>query len=122
MRPRDRGKIVQVGSALAYRAIPLQSAYCGAKFAHSRLHRLDPNRAAARAEQGADHDGPAARRQHDPVQLVPLEAARPPEPVPPIYQPEIPAEAVYWAAHHRRRELWVGYSAVQGDRREQARA
>ena len=36
-----------------------------------------------------------------------------PQPVPPIYQPEIPAEAVYWAAHHRRRELWVGYSTVQ---------
>ena len=113
MRPRDRGKIVQVGSALAYRAIPLQAAYCGAKFGDPRVHRLDPHRVAARPEQGPDHDGAAPWGQHDAVQLVPLEAARHPIPVPPIYQPEIPAEAVYWAAHHRRRELWVGYSAVE---------
>ncbi len=79
MSARDRGKIVQVGSALAYRAIPLQAAYCGAKFGIRGLHRLDPHRAAARQEQGADHDGAAARREHDAVQLVSLEAADAPD-------------------------------------------
>lgn len=113
MVPRDRGKIVQVGSALAYRAIPLQAAYCGAKFGIRGF--TDSIRTELL------HDG--SRVQITMVQLPGVNTTQfnwcrsklplHPMPVPPIYQPEIPAEAVYWAAHHRRRELWVGYSAVQ---------
>ena len=113
MTARDRGKIVQVGSALSYRAIPLQSAYCGAKFAIRGF--TDSIRTELR------HD--RSRVQITMVQLPGVNTTQfnwcrsklpdHPQPVPPIYQPEIPAEAVYWAAHHRRRELWVGYSAVE---------
>jgi NAD(P)-dependent dehydrogenase (short-subunit alcohol dehydrogenase family) len=113
MTARDRGVIIQVGSALSYRAIPLQAAYCGAKFGirgftdSLRVELL--------------HD-----KSHVRITMVQLpgvnttqfnwcRAKTPnhPKPVPPIYQPEIPAEAVYWAAHHHRRELWVGYSTVE---------
>jgi hypothetical protein len=113
MAARDRGKIVQVGSALSYRAIPLQAAYCGAKFAIRGF--TDSIRTELL------HDGSSV--QITMVQLPGLNTTqfnwcrsklpRHPKPVPPIYQPEIAAEAVYWAAHHRRRELWVGYSSVQ---------
>jgi short-subunit dehydrogenase len=113
MRARNRGSIVQVGSALSYRAIPLQAAYCGAKFGirgftdSLRVELL--------------HDKSKVR-----ITMVQLPGVNTtqfnwcrsklpdhPQPVPPIYQPEIPAEAVYWAAHHQRRELWVGYSAFE---------
>ena len=113
MTARDRGMIVQVGSALSYRAIPLQAAYCGSKFAIRAF--TDSLRTELR------HDKSNVR-----VTMVQLPGVnttqfnwcrsklpKHPKPVPPIYQPEIPAEAVYWAAHHRRRELWVGYSAVE---------
>jgi len=113
MLARDRGKVVQVGSALSYRAIPLQAAYCGAKFAIRGF--TDSIRTELL------HDG--SKVQITMVQLPGVNTPQfnwcraklpnHPKPVPPIYQPEIPAEAVYWAAHHRRRELWVGYSAVQ---------
>lgn len=113
MAPRDRGKIVQVGSALAYRAIPLQSAYCGAKFGIRGFTD------SIRTELLHDK----SKVQITMVQLPGVNTTqfnwcrsklpKHPMPVPPIYQPEIPAEAVYWAAHHHRRELWVGYSAVQ---------
>ncbi len=79
MRPRDRGKIVQVGSALAYRAIPLQAAYCGAKFGIRGFTDSIRTELLHEQQHGADHDGPAARRQHDAVQLVSLEAARAPD-------------------------------------------
>ena len=78
MSARDRGTIVQVGSALAYRAIPLQAAYCGAKFAIRGFTDSIRTELLARPEQRPDHDGAAARRQHDPVQLVSHQAARPP--------------------------------------------
>ena len=113
MTARDRGKIVQVGSALAYRAIPLQSAYCGSKFAIRGFTD------SVRTE--LMHDGSSVW-----ITMVQLPAVNTPQfnwcrtklpdhpqPVPPIYQPEVPAEAVYWAAHHRRRELDVGGSAVK---------
>ena len=113
MSARDRGTIVQVGSALSYRAIPLQAAYCGAKFAIRGF--TDSLRVELR------HDNSHVRLTM--VQLPGVNTTQfnwcrskmpdHPQPVPPIYQPEIPAEAVYWAAHHHRRELWVGYSAVQ---------
>jgi short-subunit dehydrogenase len=112
MTARDCGKIVQVGSALSYRAIPLQAAYCGAKFGIRGFTN------SIRTELLHDK----SRVQITMVQLPGVNTPQfnwcrsklpdHPMPVPPIYQPEIPAEAVYWAAHHHRRELWVGYSAV----------
>jgi NAD(P)-dependent dehydrogenase (short-subunit alcohol dehydrogenase family) len=113
MVPRDRGTVGQVGSALSYRAIPLQSAYCGAKFAMRGFTD------SVRTE--LMHDGSNVW-----ITMVQLPAVNTPQfnwcrtrlpnhpqPVPPIFQPEVPAEAVYWAAHHRRRELDVGGSAVK---------
>jgi NADP-dependent 3-hydroxy acid dehydrogenase YdfG len=112
MRARDRGIVVQVGSALSYRAIPLQAAYCGAKFAIRGFTD------SIRTELMADR----SRVRITMVQLPGVNTTQfnwcrsklpdHPMPVPPIYQPEIPAEAVYWAAQHDRRELWVGASAV----------
>jgi len=113
MIPRDRGVIVQIGSALAYRAIPLQSAYCAAK------HAVQGFTESLRSE--LIHDG-----SHVHLTTVQLPAVntpqfswiktrmpRHPQPVPPIYQPEVIARAVYWAAHHRRREFTVGFPTVQ---------
>ena len=110
MLPRDRGAIVQVGSALAYRGIPLQAAYCGAK------HAIQGFTESLRAE--LLHDGSQIR-----LTMVQLPALNTPQfgwtrsrlpskaqPVPPIYQPEVAAEAIHWAAHHDRRELYVGLS------------
>ncbi|HEY0170839.1 MAG TPA: SDR family oxidoreductase [Pyrinomonadaceae bacterium] len=119
MLPRDRGCIVQVGSALAYRGIPLQSAYCAAK------HAIQGFMDSLHAE--LLHEGSNVR-----VTMVQLPAMntpqfswvksrlpREPQPVPPIYQPEVGARAVYWAAHNERRELYVGWptiKAVVGDK------
>ena len=113
MVARDKGTVVQVGSALAYRAIPLQSAYCGAKFGMRGFTD------SVRTE--LMHDGSNVW-----ITMVQLPAVNTPQfnwcrtklpdhpqPVPPIFQPEVPAEAVYWAAHHRRRELDVGGSTVK---------
>ncbi|MDP9311995.1 MAG: SDR family oxidoreductase [Chloroflexota bacterium] len=113
MLPRDAGHIVQVGSALAYRGIPLQSAYCGAK------HAIQGFTESVRTE--LLHDGSNVR-----ITMVQMPALNTPQfewvktrlphfplPVPPIYQPEIAAEAIYWAAHHDRPELWVGISTVK---------
>ncbi len=113
MRPRGRGTIVQVGSALAYRGIPLQTAYCGAKHAIQGFHE------ALRCEllaEGSDIK----------VTMVQLPAVNTPQftwlrnrlgrhaqPVPPIYQPEVAARAIVYAADHpRRREYWVGTSTA----------
>jgi len=119
MLPRDRGTIVQVGSALAYRGIPLQSAYCAAK--HAIQGFMDSLRCELIHE---------ARHVH--VTMVQLPAMNTPQfgwvksrlprkaqPVPPIYQPEVAADAIFWAAHNERRELWVGaptVKAILGDR------
>ena len=113
MRPRNRGKIVQVGSALAYRAIPLQAAYCGAKFGIRGF--TDSIRTELLHERSAVQITMVQLPGVNTTQFNWCRSKLPehPKPVPPIYQPEIPAEAVYWAAHHRRRELWVGYSAVE---------
>jgi NAD(P)-dependent dehydrogenase (short-subunit alcohol dehydrogenase family) len=113
MRERDRGVVVQVGSALSYRAIPLQSAYCGAKFAIRGFTD------SVRTE--LMHEGSAvwiAMVQLPALNTPQFEWCRTrlpdhPQPVPPIYQPEVAAEGVYAAAHRRRRELWVGYGAVK---------
>jgi short-subunit dehydrogenase len=113
MRPRNRGSIVSVGSALAYRSVPLQSVYCGAKFAIRGF--LD----ALRSEL-----------YHDKIKItlteVDLPAVNTPQfdwarnktghkaqPVPPVYQPEVAARAIYFGAFHPRRQIWVGFPTVK---------
>jgi NAD(P)-dependent dehydrogenase (short-subunit alcohol dehydrogenase family) len=112
MVPRDRGTVVQIGSALAYRGIPLQSPYCGAK------HAIKGSFESLRCE--LRHRGSKVHLTM--VQLPGLNTPqfdhclsrmpRHPMPVPPIFQPELAARAVYWAAHHRRREVYVGLPTV----------
>jgi NAD(P)-dependent dehydrogenase (short-subunit alcohol dehydrogenase family) len=112
MLPRDHGTIVQVGSALAYRGIPLQSAYCAAK------HAIQGFTESVRCE--LIHD-----RSRVKITMVQMPALNTPQfswsknrmprkaqPVPPIYQPEVAAEAIVWAAHHYRREWYVGGSTA----------
>jgi NAD(P)-dependent dehydrogenase (short-subunit alcohol dehydrogenase family) len=112
MVPRDRGTIIQVGSALAYRAIPLQAAYCGAK------HGMKGFTQSLRCE--LLHEGSAVK-----VTMVQMPALNTPQfdvsrsrmprrarPVPPIYQPEVAADAIVRAALHPRREYYVGGSTV----------
>ena len=113
MRPRNRGKIVQVGSALAYRSVPLQSAYCGAKFAIRgftdalRVELMhDKSKVTVTMVQLSAFNTPQ-------FQWGRTRLPRRPQPVPPIYQPEVAAEGIHYAAHHQRRELWVGYPAVK---------
>jgi NADP-dependent 3-hydroxy acid dehydrogenase YdfG len=111
-RPRNRGVIVQVGSALSRRGIPLQSTYCGSK--HAVKGVLDSLRAELL------HEGSNIRVAH--VQLpgvntpqfdwVRTRLHRHPQPVPPVYQPEVAARAIVFAAQHPRRELWVGLPTV----------
>ncbi|OGW39015.1 MAG: short-chain dehydrogenase [Nitrospirae bacterium GWD2_57_9] len=113
MIPRDHGTIVQVGSVLAHRSIPLQSAYCGAK--HAIRGFTDSIRSELMHDKSNVH-----------ITMVQLPAMNTPQfdwvrsnldrrarPVPPIYQPEVGADAVYWAAHRKRREVYVGASTVQ---------
>lgn len=112
MLPRDRGSIIQVGSALAYRGIPLQSAYCAAK------HAVQGFNDSLRSE--LLHDG--SRVKLTMVQMPALNTPqfgwvksrlpRKPQPAPPIFQPEVAAEAICWAADHYRREWYVGWPTV----------
>jgi NAD(P)-dependent dehydrogenase (short-subunit alcohol dehydrogenase family) len=113
MRPRGRGTIVQVGSALAYRGIPLQSAYCGAK------HAIQGFNESLRCELLHDKSGIRVTMVQMPAVNTPQfswvlsRLPRQPQPVPPIFEPEIAADAVLYAADHpRRREYWVGGSTV----------
>ncbi len=112
MLPRDRGVIVQVGSALAYRGIPLQSAYCAAK------HAIQGFNDSLRCE--LLHDGSKVR-----VAMVQMPALNTPQfgwvksrlprkaqPVPPIYQPEVAADAIVWTAYHDRQEVFVGLNNI----------
>jgi NAD(P)-dependent dehydrogenase (short-subunit alcohol dehydrogenase family) len=112
MKPRDHGTIVQVGSALAYRAIPLQAAYCGAKFGIRGF--TDSVRVELMHDRSKVHLTMVQLPGVNTTQFNWCRSKMPdhPQPVPPIYQPEIPAEAVYWASQHHRREVWVGASAV----------
>jgi short-subunit dehydrogenase len=113
MLPRDHGVIVEVGSALAYRGIPLQAAYCGAK--HAIQGFVDSLRCELL------HDKSNVR-----LTMVQMPALNTPQfrwvksrlphkaqPVPPIYQPEVAARAIYYAAHHDRREMYVGMPTVE---------
>ncbi|RFU37209.1 SDR family NAD(P)-dependent oxidoreductase [Actinomadura logoneensis] len=113
MRPRGRGVIVMVGSALAHRGIPLQSGYCGAKHAIQGMYE------SLRCELLHDKSGVQATMVHLPAVNTPQfgwvrsRLPRRPQPVPPIYQPEVAAEAIVHAAKNpRRREYWVGMSTV----------
>jgi short-subunit dehydrogenase len=113
MLPRNQGTIVQVGSALAYRSIPLQSAYCAAK------HAIAGFTDSLRCE--LIHDKSGVR-----VTMVQMPALNTPQfgwvksrlkhkaqPVPPIFQPEVGARAIYWTTHHNRREVYVGWPTVE---------
>jgi NAD(P)-dependent dehydrogenase (short-subunit alcohol dehydrogenase family) len=112
MVPRDRGTIVQVGSALAYRAIPLQAPYCAAKFAIRGF--TDSIRTELIHDKSNVHITMVQLPAVNTPQFNWCDTRLPnhPQPVPPIYQPEVPAEAIVWSAEHRRRELWVGRSTV----------
>jgi NAD(P)-dependent dehydrogenase (short-subunit alcohol dehydrogenase family) len=113
MTPRNRGSIVNVGSALAYRSVPLQSVYCGAKFAIRGFT-----------------DSLRSEIIHDKldisISMVDLPAVNTPQfnwalnkmgrraqPVPPIFQPEVPARAIYFAAFNPRRQTWIGFPTVK---------
>jgi short-subunit dehydrogenase len=113
MRTRNRGTIVNVGSALGYRSVPLQSVYCGAKFAARGFTD------SLRSE--IIHDGLNVH-----LTMVDLPALNTPQfdwslnkmgkkakPVAPIFQPEVAARAIYFAATHKRREVWVGFPTVK---------
>ena len=115
MRARNSGTIVNVGSALAYRSVPLQSVYGGAKAA---IHRLQRHRS-LRSE--IIHDKLAVH-----LTTVDLPAVNTPQfdwamnkmgvkakPVSPISEPEVPAHAIFFAATHKRREVWVGFPTVK---------
>jgi NAD(P)-dependent dehydrogenase (short-subunit alcohol dehydrogenase family) len=110
MIPRNRGVIVEVGSSLAYRGTPLQSAYCGAK------HAIQGFTESVRCE--LMHEGasveltmvqlPALDTPHFDVALTRL--PRRPRPIAPIYDPDLAARAIVWASEHDQREVWVGGS------------
>ncbi len=113
MVERNSGTIVQIGSALAYRSIPLQSAYCGAK--HAIVGFTDSIRSELL------HRGSKVRISvvHLPAVNTPQfdwalnKLSKRPQPLPPIYQPEVVADAVRYVANHPKRELWLGWSAVK---------
>jgi short-subunit dehydrogenase len=112
MLPRDRGTIVQVGSAMAYRGIPLQAPYSGAKQAIKGFQ--EALRCELRARGSRVHVTMVQLPGVNTPQFVHGRDKLPkePQPVPPVYEPEVAAEAVHWAAHHRRREVWVGLPTV----------
>lgn len=113
MKPRNRGKIIQVGSALAYRSIPLQAPYCGAK--HAIVGFTD----SIRSELLHGRSQVEITVVHLPGMNTPqfswcrTRLPHHPQPVPPIFQPEVAARAIVWAASHRKREMWVGWSTCQ---------
>lgn len=113
MLQRNRGTIVQVGSALAYRSIPLQSPYCGAK--HAIVGFTD----SLRCELIHQKSQVQVTIVHLPAMNTPqfswcrTRLPRHPQPVPPIFQPEVAARAIYYAAHNKRREVFVGGSTMK---------
>ncbi|OJY20444.1 MAG: short-chain dehydrogenase [Myxococcales bacterium 68-20] len=108
MRPRNRGTIIQIGSALAYRSIPLQAAYCAAK------HAVKGFSESLRTELLHDASKVRVTQVHLPAVNTPqftwsrAKLPHEPQPVPPTFQPEVVADAVLYAATHDRREIWVG--------------
>lgn len=113
MKARNRGTIVQVGSALAYRSIPLQAAYCGAKHAivgFTDSIRCELVHSKSKVHITAVHMPALNTPQFD---WVKSRLPRKPQPVPPIFEPEVGAKAIVYAATHHRREVWVGGPTVQ---------
>ncbi len=112
MRRRGSGTIVNVGSALAYRSVPLQSVYCGAK---SAIRGFTDS---LRSEILHDGDDIHLTMVHLPAVNTPQfgwarnRTGKLAQPMPPVFEPEIPARAIVFAAFHRRREVWVGISTV----------
>jgi len=113
MRQRNAGMIVQVGSALVYRSIPLQSAYCGAK------HAIGGFTDSIRSELIHQKSNVHITVVNLPAMNTPqfswcrTRLPRHPQPVPPIYQPEVAARAIVWASSHRRREVYVAWPTVK---------
>jgi NAD(P)-dependent dehydrogenase (short-subunit alcohol dehydrogenase family) len=113
MYRQDRGTIVQIGAALAYRSIPLQSPYCGAK--HAIVGFTDSLRCELIHQKSNIH----VTVVHLPAMNTPqfswcrTRLPRHPQPVPPIFEPEVAARAVYFAAHNKRREIFVGGPTVK---------
>ncbi len=113
MRTRKRGTIINVGSALAYRSVPLQSAYCGAKAA---IRGFTDSLRSELIHDGLDIQ---LTMVHLPAVNTPQfdwalnKMGRKAKPVAPIFQPEVVARAIYFAATHRRREIWVGFPTVK---------
>lgn len=113
MKPRDRGVIVQIGSALAYRAIPLQSPYCGAK------HAIMGFTASLRSELEHDKSNVKVTILQMPAMNTPqfdwckTVFDKHPQPMGKVFQPEVAARAVYYAAHHPRRQFYIGWPSVK---------
>jgi NAD(P)-dependent dehydrogenase (short-subunit alcohol dehydrogenase family) len=112
MRPRNRGVIVNVGSAMAYRSIPLQSAYCGAKhavvgFTESVMTELAHEKSKVKLCM-LQLPGLNTTQFNWNLNKMPKH----PMPVPPVFQPELPARAVAFLAEHPRRNMWVGVSTA----------
>ncbi|WP_299826528.1 SDR family oxidoreductase [uncultured Pontibacter sp.] len=113
MLPRNRGSIILVGSALAYRGIPLQSAYCGSK------HAIQGFFDSLRSELLHDKSDVKVCMVQLPAMnttqfgFVKTRLPNKPKPMGKIYQPEVAADAILFAAHHNRREIYVGYPTVQ---------
>jgi NAD(P)-dependent dehydrogenase (short-subunit alcohol dehydrogenase family) len=113
MRPRNRGMILQVGSALSYRGIALQAAYCGAKHA---VRAFTDSLRCELIHEGVDIkltmvQLPAVNTPQFRHCLNKMEYE--PQPVPPIFQPEVIAETIYYAVHHPRREVYVGHPTIE---------
>jgi NAD(P)-dependent dehydrogenase (short-subunit alcohol dehydrogenase family) len=113
MRPRNRGVIIQIGSALAHRSIPLQSAYCAAKHAvHGFIESLRCELIHAEsAVRVTEVEMPALNTPQ--FEWSKTRMGKRSQPVPPIFQPEVAARAVWFAATHERRALWVGWPTVK---------
>ena len=113
MRPRNRGSIVFVGSALAYRSVPLQSIYCGAKSAIRGF--VDSLRSELLHDEIkvtlTEVDLPAVNTPQ--FDWARNKTGRKAQPVPPIYQPEVPARAIVFGAFNPRRQIWVGFPTVK---------
>ena len=119
MLPRNAGRIIQVGSALAYRSIPLQAPYCGAK------HAIAGFTDSLRTELIHDCKNIYLTMVQLPAMNTPQftwrrsKMPRHPQPVPPIFQPEVAAETIVWASHHKKREIFVGaltVAAIEGNK------
>jgi short-subunit dehydrogenase len=113
MVPRNSGTLVQVSSALAYRSIPLQSAYCVAK--HGIQGFTDSLRSELIHGRINIHLTMVQLPALNTPQFDWVKSRLPckPQPAPPIFQPEVAARGIYWAAHHQRRELRIGFPTVE---------